>query len=154
MSEFNLYGDGSGNTATGYPKSDNNGSASDASTIPKDGGHLEEGPEEDAELYQIENPKLDEALTMASEKEYCAIGPESKIAEDGRQALEHTRAVRMAIYNVGERDIANVRVILASYGIFAVNMADIDAMGIPDPETKCVELEEHSNAEDFGRTFL
>jgi hypothetical protein len=68
MSEFNLYGDGSGNTATGYPKSDNNGSASDASTIPKDGGHLEEGPEEDAELYQIENPKLDKALAMVSER--------------------------------------------------------------------------------------
>jgi hypothetical protein len=40
----------------------------------------------------------------------------------------------MAIYNVGERDISNVRIILASYGIFAVDMADIDAMGIKDPE--------------------
>ena len=48
--------------------------------------------------------------------------------------MEHTRAVRMAIYNLGERDIDAVRVILASYGIFAVNMTDIDAMGIPDPE--------------------
>jgi hypothetical protein len=40
----------------------------------------------------------------------------------------------MAIYNVGERYIGTVRVILASYGIFAANMADIDAMEIPDPE--------------------
>jgi hypothetical protein len=40
----------------------------------------------------------------------------------------------MAIYNVGERDIGAVRVILASFGIFAANMVDIDAMGIPDPE--------------------
>jgi hypothetical protein len=40
----------------------------------------------------------------------------------------------MAIYNVGERDIGTVRVILASFGIFAADMADIDAMGIPDPE--------------------
>jgi hypothetical protein len=132
MSEFSLYGAVSGNTVTEYPKSDNNGSVSDASTIPKDGDHLKGGSEEDGELYQIENPQLDTALAMV--KEYCAIGPESKIAEDGRQALEHTRAVRMAIYNVGERDIASVRVILASYGIFAVNMTDIDAMGIPDPE--------------------
>jgi hypothetical protein len=40
----------------------------------------------------------------------------------------------MAIYNVGERDIGAVRVILASFGIFAADMMDIDAMGIPDPE--------------------
>jgi hypothetical protein len=40
----------------------------------------------------------------------------------------------MAIYNVGERDIDTVRVILASFGIFAANMADIDAMGVLDPE--------------------
>jgi hypothetical protein len=40
----------------------------------------------------------------------------------------------MVIFNVGERDISNVRVILASFGIFAIDMADIDAMGIRDPE--------------------
>jgi hypothetical protein len=40
----------------------------------------------------------------------------------------------MAIFNVGERDISNVRVILASFGIFAVDMAGIDAMRIHDPE--------------------
>jgi hypothetical protein len=95
---------------------------SDAPTIPKGGDHLKGGPEEDGELHQIENPQLDKALTVV--KGHCAIGPESKIAEDGRQGLEHTRAVRMAIYNEGERDIANVRVILASDGIFAVDMAD------------------------------
>ena len=71
MSEFNLYGDGSGNTATGYPKSDNNGSVSDASTIPKDDGHLKEGLEEVAERNQTENPKLARAPTVV--KEYCAF---------------------------------------------------------------------------------
>jgi hypothetical protein len=126
MNEYNLYDGGSGSMAMEYPKSDNNGSVSDASTIPKDGDHLEEGLVENVERYQIENPKLARALTVV--KEYCAIGRESKSAEDGRQA------VRMAIYNVGERDIANVRVILASFGIFAVDMTDIDAMGIHDPE--------------------
>jgi hypothetical protein len=59
---------------------------------------------------------------------------ESKIAEDGRQALEHTRAERMVAWNFGEQDIQTVRVILASYGIYAANMTDIDARGIPDPE--------------------
>jgi hypothetical protein len=117
---------------TEYQKSDNNGSVSDASTIPKDGDHLEGGPEEDEGPYQIRNPQLDKAIAVV--KEYRAIGPEKQIAEDGRQALEHTRAVRMAIYNAGERDIGTVRVILASYGIFAASMADIDAMGVPDPE--------------------
>jgi hypothetical protein len=63
-------------------------------------------------------------------REYCAIGQEPKKAENGRQALEHTRAVRMAIYNVGERDIETVRVVLASFVIFAANMMDIDAMGM------------------------
>jgi hypothetical protein len=132
MNEYTLCDDGSGNTAMEYPKSDHNGSVSDASAIPQDGDHLKEGSEEDVERYQIENPKLARALAVV--KEYCAIGRESKSAEDGRQALEHTRAARMAIYNVGERDVANVRVILAAFGIFAVDMTDIDAMGIQDPE--------------------
>jgi hypothetical protein len=101
------------------------GSLSGASTIPKD-------DEEAAALNQNKNTKLDRALTVI--KKFCAIGRESKLAEDGRQALEHTRAVRMAIFNVGERDISNVRVILASFGIFAIDMADIDAMGIHDPQ--------------------
>jgi hypothetical protein len=49
---------------TEYPKSDNNGSISDASTIPKDGDHLKGGPEEDGELCQIRNPQLDKALAV------------------------------------------------------------------------------------------
>jgi hypothetical protein len=45
MNEYQHYEDGSGSMATEYPKSDNNGSVSDASTIPKDGDHLKEGLE-------------------------------------------------------------------------------------------------------------
>ena len=78
MNEYNLYGDGSGKTATEYPKSDNNGSVSDALTIPKDGDHLKGGPEEDVERHQIKSPKLARALTVV--KGYCAIGRESKIS--------------------------------------------------------------------------
>jgi hypothetical protein len=59
---------------------------------------------------------------------------ESKIAEDGRQALEHTRAERMVVWDLGEKDIQTIRVILAAHGIYAANMTDIDAMGIPGPE--------------------
>jgi hypothetical protein len=40
----------------------------------------------------------------------------------------------MVVYNLGGKDIHIVRVILASFGIFAANMMDIDAMRIPDPE--------------------
>jgi hypothetical protein len=76
MNEYHLYDCGSGSMATEYPKSDNNGSASDASTIPKDGDHLKEGLEEVAERNQTENPKLARALAVI--KEYCAIGQESK----------------------------------------------------------------------------
>jgi hypothetical protein len=61
--------------ATEYPKSDNNGSLSDESTIPKDYDHLKEGPEEAVALNQKENTKLDRALTVI--KEFCAIGRES-----------------------------------------------------------------------------
>ena len=82
--------------------------------------------------YQNKNPQLDRVLTMV--RGHCAIGMESKIAEDGRQALVHTRAERMVVYNLGEKDIQTVRVILVSYGIYAANMMDIDAMGISDPE--------------------
>jgi hypothetical protein len=132
MLTYQQHEDGSGSMATEYPKSDNNGSLSDAPTTPKDDDHPKEGPEEAVALNQNENTKLDRAPTVV--KEYCAIGRESKLAEDGRQALEHTRAVRMAIFNVRERDISNVRVVLASFGIFAIDMTDIDAMGIHDPE--------------------
>jgi hypothetical protein len=128
MNEYqHLYDGGSGGMAAEYPKSDNNGSASDAPTIPKDDGHLKEGLEEVVERNQTENPKLARALAVIKGG-HCAIGQESKSAEDGRQALEHTRAVRMAFFNVGERDISNVRVILASFGIFAIDMADMTLM--------------------------
>ena len=53
MNEYHLYDDGSGSMATEYPKSDNNGSVSDASPIPKDDDHLKEGLEEVAERNQI-----------------------------------------------------------------------------------------------------
>ena len=37
------------------------------------------------------------------------MGRGAKKAEDGRQALEHTRAVRMTAQNVGEGDIKNAQ---------------------------------------------
>jgi hypothetical protein len=40
----------------------------------------------------------------------------------------------MVAWGLGEKDIQAVRVILASYGIYAANMMDIDAMGVPGPE--------------------
>jgi hypothetical protein len=43
MNEFNLCDGGSGNMAMEYPESDNNGSASDASAIPKDAWRSSEG---------------------------------------------------------------------------------------------------------------
>jgi hypothetical protein len=74
MNEYNLYDGGSGSMAMEYPKSDNNGSASGASAIPKDGDHLKEGPEEVVGRDQTENPELARALAVV--KEYCAIGQE------------------------------------------------------------------------------
>jgi hypothetical protein len=71
MNEYNMYDDGSGSMAMEYPKSDNNGSVSNASTIPKDGGHLKGGSEEVVERDQTENPKLARAPTVV--KEYCAF---------------------------------------------------------------------------------
>ena len=94
---------------TEYPKSDANGSLSDASTIPRNDNTPAEGLDGAGGSYQNKNSQLD--------REYCAIGRESKKAGNGRQALEHTRAVRMAIYSA--------RVILASFGIFAANLMDI-----------------------------
>jgi hypothetical protein len=38
------------------------------------------------------------------------------------------------VWNFGEEDMKATRVILAANGIYAVDMTDIDAMGIPDPE--------------------
>jgi hypothetical protein len=65
--------------------------------IPKD----DRGPLEvsDGALghYQNKNPQLDRVLAVV--REFCAIGMESKVAEDGRQALEHTRGVWMKGYS-------------------------------------------------------
>jgi hypothetical protein len=80
----------------GYPKDDGNGSSSGASTIPKDdltSAEVFDGAGGGA--CQIKIPQLDRALAVV--REYCAIGSGSKKAGNGRQALEHTRAVRMAI---------------------------------------------------------
>jgi hypothetical protein len=44
--------------------------------------------------YQTANPKVTQAIRVV--KGYCTMGRGAKKAEDGRQALEHTRAVRMA----------------------------------------------------------
>jgi hypothetical protein len=115
-----------------YPQSDGNGNISDAPTIAKgDQGTLEEF-DEALGSYQAKILELDKVHAVV--KEYCAIGRESKKAEDGRQALEHTRAERMVVWNFGEKDIKTIRVILAAHGIYAADKTDIDAMGISDPE--------------------
>jgi hypothetical protein len=46
--------------------------------------------------YQTENLELERVLAMA--RGYCAIGMESKIAEDGRQALEYARTERVVVW--------------------------------------------------------
>ena len=129
MSELNIYGAVNGNTETEYPKGDTNGSLSDASTIQKDDYASVEVFAGDDLHYQTMNPKVTQAIRVV--KEYCAMGRGAKKAEDGRQALEHTRAVRMTAQNVGEGDIKNVRTVLGANDIHAANMMDIDidAMG-------------------------
>jgi hypothetical protein len=115
MENFNIYGEQNGDLGVKYPKSDGNGSLSDASIIQKDDRRASEGRDEALGHYQTENLELERALAVV--RGYCAIGMESKIAENGRQALEHTRTERMVVYNPGEKDIQAVRVIPASYGI-------------------------------------
>jgi hypothetical protein len=90
MENFNIYGEKNGDHSTEYPKSDGNGSLSHASTIQKGDHDTLVGFDGALEHHQNKIPQLDRVLTMP--REYCAIGMESKIAEDGRQALEHTRA--------------------------------------------------------------
>jgi hypothetical protein len=68
MNAYQQFEDSSGSLATEYPKSDSNGSLSDASTIPKDDDHLKEGSEEAVALNQNENTKLDRALTVIKER--------------------------------------------------------------------------------------
>jgi hypothetical protein len=130
--QSNIYGVQNGDLGVEYPKSDGNGSLSDASTIPKDDQAPVEVFDGAVEHHQTKIPQLERALAVV--REFCAIGMESEVAEDGRQALEHTRAVQMVLYNLREKGIQIVRVVLASFGIFAANMVDINAMGIPDPE--------------------
>jgi hypothetical protein len=107
-----------------YPKGDGNGSLSDAPTIPK-GGCASVGVFAGDDLhYQTMNPKVIQAIRVV--KWCCAMGRGAKKAEDGRQALERTRAVRMTAQNIGEGDIKNVRAVLCTNDIYAANMMDID----------------------------
>jgi hypothetical protein len=75
----------------------------DTPTIPQDDDEARDEFTGDVIHYQTINPEVTQAIRMA--KEYCAIGRGAKKAEDGRQALEHTRTVRMTAYNSGERGI-------------------------------------------------
>jgi hypothetical protein len=132
MEIYNTYGEQNGDHSTLYPQSDGNGSISDASTIAKGDQDTLEGFDEALGSYQAKNLGLDKVYAVV--KGYCAIGRGSKKSEDGRQALEHTRAERMVVWNFGEEDIKAIRVILAAHGIYAADMTDIDAMGVPGPE--------------------
>ena len=140
MENTNLYGEQNGDHSSMYPQSDGNGSISDASTIAKDDQDRQEGPNEALGSYQAKNNGFDKVYAVVVE--YCAIGKESKEAKDGRRALEHTRAERMVVWNFGEKDIKTIRVILAANGIYAVDMTDIDAMGIPDPGGYCRHIDD------------
>jgi hypothetical protein len=64
--------------------------------------------------------------------------------------VDHTRAVRMTAYSIGEEDIQIVRTALAANGIYAANVVDIDAMGIPDPEGHSRHVDDRGS--DDGRT--
>jgi hypothetical protein len=81
---YNLYGEQNGDHSSMYPQSDGNGSISDASTIAKDDLDTREGFNGALDRYQAKNNGLDKAYAMVVE--YCAIGKESKKAEDGRRA--------------------------------------------------------------------
>jgi hypothetical protein len=132
MESYNIYGEQNGYHSTMYPRGDGNGSISDAPTIAKGDQGTLEAFDEALGSYQAKNRELDKVYAVV--KEYCAIGRGPKKAEDGRQASEHTRAERMVVGNFGEKDIKTIRVVLAAHGIYAADMTDIDAMGIPDPD--------------------
>jgi hypothetical protein len=149
MENYNLYGEQNGDHSTIYPQSDGNGSISDASTIAKGDQDTQGGFDKALGSYQAQNIELDKVHAVV--KEYCAIGRGSKKAENDRQALiEHTRADRMVVWNFGEKDIKTIRVILAAHGIYAADMADIDAMGIPDPEGHYIHIDDWKSND--GRT--
>ena len=107
MENYNLYGEQNGDHSSMYPQSDGNGSISDASTIAKEDLESREVFSEALDRHQAKNNDLDKAYAMVAE--YCAIGKESKRAEDGRRALEHTRAERLVVWNFGEKDIKTIR---------------------------------------------
>jgi hypothetical protein len=130
MQGFDIYGVQNGGYHGGeYPKGDGNGRSSDVSTSPKGdfGTRWEYSTGSWAcwvGNYQNKIPQLNRVLAVV--RELCAIGKEWKVAEGGRQAFERTRGVRMVVYNLGEKGIQIVRMILASFGIFAANaMMDI-----------------------------
>ena len=72
MEYFNIYGEQNGDHSTMYPKSDGNGSISDASTIAKGDQDTQEGFDEALGSYQATNLQLDRVYAMV--REYCAIG--------------------------------------------------------------------------------
>ena len=91
------------NTGAEYPQSEAGEILLDASAIPKDDDEARAEFTGDVIHYQTTNPEVTQAIRAV--KECCAIGRGAKKAEDERQALERTRAVRMTAYNIGEGDI-------------------------------------------------
>jgi hypothetical protein len=135
MENHSLYGstaEQNGDHSALYPQSDGNGSISDAPAIAKGDQDTQGGFDEALGSYPAKNIGLDKVYAVVTE--YCAIGRGPTKAENGRhQAPEHsTRAERMVVWNFGENDIKATRVIPAAHGIYAADMADIDAMGVPD----------------------
>ena len=64
------------------------------------------------------------------------MAKDEKDAEDGRKALAYNGAVPMIVYGPGEKDIREVRIILAAKGYFTLNMRDIADMGVLPPGGK------------------
>ena len=117
-----------------YAQSEASEKISEASGVPREGIEDVEGTGGETPVYQKNKTNVLQAQGMV--RGYCAMAKDEKDAEDGRKALAYNGAVPMIVYGPGEKDIREVRIILAAKGYFTLNMRDIADMGVLPPGGK------------------
>jgi hypothetical protein len=105
-----------------YAQSEASEKISEASGVPREGIEDVEGTGGEPPVSQKTKTTVLQAQGMV--RGYCAMTKDEKDAEDGRKALAYNGAVPVLVYGPGEKDIREVRIILAAKGYFTLNMRD------------------------------
>ena len=136
MDDYNKRDRDNGEGKARYAKSEASERFSEASSLPEEPAPGLATPE-GIVLPETLNSKILIARCIALAHTHTGVSDkETREAEDGHQIVLMNRAVRMAVYGPGEKDLKNLRPILAELGMWVINTTDFCGMGIKDPKGK------------------